>query len=179
MVVQVVSFIERAALWRTPPIFYPCVLELMNEPEKAAKTCLYLQEQLRASCHIKFQPGDTVNQAGLDTNNAGVPCTTLGTRTEAGCGAIATKETLLQRCIRSRAAASLLVRKHPQHVSHSACVVTRGDASLLVHQIPCLHDKCFSHMLMALESFFGTIMDNDTLFKPFSSVHLVLSCAAE
>jgi hypothetical protein len=108
-VAQVVSFIERAALWRTPPIFYSCVLELMHEPAKAAETARCLQEQLRDSSDTEMQPGDHVDGAVHGRNHACTPCTTAGTGNGACCGATTVEGTLLQRCIRSRAAASLLV----------------------------------------------------------------------
>lgn len=99
--VQVVSFIERASLWRTPPIFYPCVLELLKEPEKAAETARYLQDLLSHRTYSTSEEQQTENCYKCDGMSSGMESDM--------CETTATTQRMLRRCIRSRAAASLLV----------------------------------------------------------------------
>lgn len=105
--VQVVSFIERAALWRSPPIFYPCVLELMNEPEKVAETGRHLKELLGYPNASAPLLEDTEPSCKFECQKACMACS--GRHAQGS----AAGSCLLRRCIHSRAAASLLVSDYP------------------------------------------------------------------
>lgn len=105
--VQIVAFIERAGLWKAPPIFYPCVLELMHEPEKAAETGRHLKQLLGYPIESTSDAEDTEGAYKPRSGSACNACT--GMHAQRG----APGSCLLSRCIRSRAAASLLVRSNP------------------------------------------------------------------